>query len=108
MDQEQKYKIEDLIEQIEWSDKMILFHVDNPSRLMPEQYEYRKKLLFNELIEELMKIEDIPNYNFKLIYLAIHKYYPELIQTVPDKENNNVKINQQFKELKELEAVLAA
>jgi len=104
----QKYKIQDLIEQIEKVDKMILFHASNPSKTSLDQYEYMKKRFLNELIEELMKIQDISKYNFKLIYLAINKYYPELIQTATNKKKDSTKINKQLKELQELEAVLVA
>ena len=38
----QKYKIQDLIEQIEKADQMIQFNSANPSKLMADQYEYMK------------------------------------------------------------------
>ncbi len=104
----QKYRILDLIEQIEKVDKMILFHENSPSKLMAEQYEYRKKLFFKELIEEIMKIDDLSKYSFKLISLAINKFYPELVQSSAGKESKSIKINKQLKEFKELEAVLVA
>ena len=108
MDNAQKYKIEDLIEQIERTDKMILFNADNPSRFMTEQWEYRKRLLFNELIQELMNIKDASKYSFKLIYMAINKYYPELIKASANTENNSIEMIIQPKDVSELESVLAA
>ena len=101
----QKYKIQDLVEQIEKVDKMIVFNASNPSKLSTDQYEYLKQRFLNELIEELMKIHNLSKYSFKLINLAINKYYPELIQTGASKDT---KINKQLKEFKELEAVLVA
>ena len=104
----QKYRIQDLIEQIEKVDKMIQFNSTNPSRLMTDQYEDLKKRFLSELIEELMSIQDISKYSFKLINIAINKYYPELIQKATTKKKNGTKISKQLKEFKELEAVLVA
>ena len=104
----QKYKVQDLIQQIEEVDKMILFHSTNPSKLMAEQYEDLKKRFLSELIEELMNIQNLSKYSFKLIALAINKYYPELIQTASGKKKDSTKINKQLREFKELEAVLVA
>jgi len=103
----QKYKIQDLIEHIEKADQMIQFNSANPSKLMADQYEYMKERFLSELIEELMNINNLSKYSFKLISIAINKYYPELKQGKSTKENST-RINKQLKEFKELEAVLVA
>ena len=96
------------MEQIESVDKMIIFHKWNPSPLMPEQYEYRKKLLFNELLQELSNMDNDSEYSFKLIYLAINKYYPAIASEKTVTENAKSRINKQLKVLQELEAALVA
>ncbi len=108
MKESKKNKIQDLISQIEEVDKLILFNSGNSSKLMSDQYEYRKERFLSELIEELMSIKNLSKYSFQLIYLAINKYYPEIIQNTVTKGNRQIKISKLPKELKELEAVLVA
>ena len=108
MTEDKKYRIQDLMEQIEKVDKMILFHADNPSKFMTEQYEDLKKRFLGELIDELMSISSLSKYSFKLVNLAINKYYPELKQATAIKKEDATNANTSLDEFKELEAFLAA
>ena len=103
----QKYKIQDLADQIKEVDKMILLHSKNPSKLMYDQYEYRKERLLSELIEELISLKNLSKYSFQLIYLAINKYYPDIIHSTEEKNKRQSK-NKIPGELREIEAILAA
>ena len=100
-----KNRIHDLMEQINRVDSMILLHSNNPSKRMSEQYEEMKKQFLGELIEELINIKHLSKYSFKLIDLAIKKYYPELI--INESELNGIKSKKSSLEFKELEAALA-
>ena len=108
MKESQKYKIQDLISQIEKVDKMILFNSDNPSKLMSDQYEYLKQRFLSELIEELMKVKNLSKYNFQLIYLAINKYYPEISNTSSVNKKQQTKVSKLPKEWKKIAAALVA
>jgi hypothetical protein len=103
-----KYKLQDIIENIEKVDKMIQLNSSNPSKLMVDQYEYRKERLLSELIDELKDVRNLSKYSFQLIFLAINKYYPELIKSSTTKGKRFPKKDKHYKELKELEAVLVA
>jgi hypothetical protein len=108
MKESKKNKIQDLVSQIEEVDKMILFNAANPSKLMSDQYEYRKERFLSELIEELMSLKNLSKYSFQLIYMAIHKYYPEMTNATPKKGKGQIKLDKQSKELKALETLLVA
>jgi ribosomal protein S15P/S13E len=97
-----KYQLQDLIEKIEEADKMIKAHSKNSSKLMLEQYEAKKQKLLGYLIDELVDAKVRSPYSFKLIYMALHKFYPKLMKS-EYKETAGTS-----KELKSLEAVLAA
>ena len=104
-----KYKLQDIVENLEKVDKMIQLNSSNPSKLMVEQYEYRKERLLSELIDELKDIHNLSKYSFQLIFLAINKYYPELIKSPSSMGNKSSKKDKHYREeLKELEAVLVA
>jgi hypothetical protein len=108
MKKSRKHKIEDLVEQIEKVNKMIALNGSNPSKLMVDQYEYRKELLLSELIDELKDIHSLSKYSFQLIFLAINRYYPELIVAATSKGKKQIKKDKHYKDLKAIEAVLAA
>lgn len=103
------YKLQDLIEQIEWVDKMIKSHKENPSPFMREQYEAEKEELLGQLIDELVASENRSTYSFKLILMAINKYYPQLIvsgKTSVKKTAQWKSEDKHYKELRGLEGVL--
>jgi len=53
----QKYKLMDLIEDIEKVDRMISLHSSDSSAMMLEQYKYKKDKLISYLIDELVNIK---------------------------------------------------
>ncbi len=100
-----KYQLQDLIEKIGEVDKMIKFHSSNPSKFMLEQYEAKKEKLLGYLIDELVDAKLRSQYSFRIILLALIKFYPQL-----GKANSHTIFNKKDKhygELKNLEAVLA-
>jgi len=103
MEDSKKYQLRDLIEKIGKADEMVKLHSKNPSKFMRSQYEAKKEKLLSYLIDELADAKVRSPYSFKLIYMAIQKYYPQLMKI---KTTN--KMNIDFKDLKDLEAVLAA
>jgi ribosomal protein S15P/S13E len=103
MKESKKYQLQDLIEKIDKVDEMIRLHSKNPSKFMLEQYEAKKEKLLSYLIDELVDSKMRSPYSFKLVFMALQKYYPALMT-----ENFVKKADGSSKELKELEAVLAA
>jgi hypothetical protein len=101
--QSKKYQLQDLIEKIEQVDKMVKLHASNPSKFMLEQYEAKKEKLLGYLIDELADAKLRSPYSFRLIILALMKFYPEL--TKP--KNKAILQDKHYNELKGLEAVLA-
>ena len=101
MNESKKYQLQDLIEKIDRVDKMVKLHADNPSKFMLEQYEAKKEKLLCYLIDELVDAKLRSPYSFRLIHLALKKYYPEIAN--PKKR---ILRNGRNKELMELEAVL--
>ena len=97
------YQLQHLIEKIEEVDGMIKKHSSNASAFMLEQYEAKKEKLLGYLIDELVDAKLRSPYSFKLILLALMKFYPELIQKNP----SSLKLDKHYGELKDLEAVLA-
>jgi len=98
-----KYQLQDLIEKIDQVDKMITIHSSNPSKLMLEQYKAKKEKLLCYLIDELVDQKNRSPYSFRLILLALNKFYPDIL----NKNNRQLSKVKNYKELKELEAVLA-
>ena len=96
-----KHRLQDLIEKIGQADDMVKKHSSNPSKFMLEQYEAKKEKLLGYLIDELVDASIRSPYSFKLIQLALKRFYPKLM-----KPGNNSLHNKHYKELKELEAVL--
>lgn len=99
-----KYKLQDLIEKIEELDKIIKIHSSNPSKFMLNQYEAKKEKLLSYLIDELMDAKIRSPYTFRLVLLALQKFYPEINKS----KSKLILKDKHYSELKELEAVLAA
>lgn len=99
------HKLEDLIGKIEEVDKMVKLHTGNPSKFMLEQYQAKKEKLLAYLIEDLADAKLRSPYSFKIIILALIKFYPELLDG--KKEKAILKKDRHYSELKNLEAVLA-
>jgi hypothetical protein len=97
-----KHELQDLIEKIEQVDKLIKIHAKNPSKFMVEQYEAKKEKLLGYLIDELVDAKVRSPYSFRLIYMALLKFYPKEMKA------GSKKTATLSKELKSLEAVLAA
>ncbi len=107
MSESKKYQLQDLIERIEKVDKMLKLHSANPSTFMTKQYEAKKLKLLGYLIDELADAKLRSPYSFRLIGLALKKYYP--IQSKAGKKKPaKTKLNKRDKELQALESVLAA
>ncbi len=102
-----KYQLQDLIEKIDKVDEMVKLHAKNPSKFMLEQYEAKKEKLLGYLIDELVDSKMRSPYSFKLVLMALQKYYPKLMKEkgYKKKANGPSPVKEQ---LKELEAVLAA
>jgi hypothetical protein len=98
-----KYQLQDLIEKIEEVDKMVKLHASNPSKFMRQQYETKKEKLLGYLIDELLDAKVRSPYSFRLIVLALIKFYPETTQP----KSKAITKDKHYKELKGLEAVLA-
>lgn len=96
------YRIQDILELIENTDRMIRIHSNKSSIFMREQYEYRKQRLLKELLGELTDSKNL-THNMGIIMLSLKKFYPELIKMA---KKEKVK-NEQRKELKTLEEVFA-
>ncbi len=103
MNEAKKYQLQDLIEKIDRIDKMIKLHSSNPSAFMLDQYMAKKEKLLGSLIDELVDARIRSLYSFKLIVLAINKYYPNIIKLGGKKQTQEIR----YKELQDLEAVLA-
>lgn len=102
MKEQRKYQIQDLIEKIEKVDAMIKLHSSNPSKFMLDQYQAKKEKLLSYLIEELTDSSIRSPYSFRLIVLALKKFYPDIqVKSAPAKKEH-------AKALKELEKLLAA
>jgi hypothetical protein len=99
MKESKKYQLQDLIEKIEKVDEMVKVHASNPSKFMLEQYEAKKEKLLGYLIDELVDAKIRSPYSFKLIILALIKFYPELMSPKNKKDKH-------YDELKDLEEVL--
>ncbi len=99
-----KHKLEDLIGKIEEVDNMVKIHSSNPSKFMFQQYQAKKEKLLGYLIEELADAKLRSPYSFRIIALALIKFYPELF------DGKEIKIalkkDKHYSELKNLEAVL--
>ena len=101
MSEAKKYQLQDLVEKIDRVDKMIKFHSSNPSKFMLVQYEAKKEKLLSYLIDELVDAKLRSPYSFKLVFMALNKYYPEIQKKqIPAKDKY-------YQELKTLEPVLA-
>jgi hypothetical protein len=98
-----KHEIQNLIDKIDKVDEMVKLHAKNPSKFMLEQYEAKKEKLLGYLIDELVDSKMRSPYSFKLIFMALQKYYPELMK-LGKKQADRIR----YKELKDIEAVLAA
>lgn len=99
-----KHKLEDLILRIEEVDNMVKLHSKNPSKFMLEQYQAKKEKLLGYLIEELADAKLRSPYSFKIIILALIRFYPELSDG--KKEKAILKKDKHYNDLKNIEAVL--
>lgn len=70
---------------------------------MKEQYEAKKEKLLGYLIDELIDAKIRSPYSFKIIILALMKFYPEL--KLP--RSKKLLCDRHYDELKEIEQVLA-
>ena len=98
-----KYQLQDLIEKIQEVDGMIRLHSSNPSKFMLQQYEAKKEKLLGYLIDELVDAKMRSPYSFRLVSLALLKFYPEVTKT----KSKKILQDKHYTELKALEAVLA-
>jgi len=102
MTEEKLYQLQDLVERINRLDKMIKIHSKNPSKFMLEQYMAKKEKLLGYLIDELVDARVRSAYSFRIISMALNRFYPN-IATVDSRKLTKVK---NYKELKGLESVL--
>ena len=93
------YQLQDLIGKIDEVDKMVKLHASDSSKFMLQQYEAKKEKLLGYLIDELVDSPLRSHYSFKLVLMALKKYYPDL--------NKKVSSDKNYEELKSIEAVLA-
>ncbi len=100
-----KYKLQDLIEKIEKVDDMVKLHSSNPSKFMYEQYSAKKEKLLGYLIEELADAKLRSPYSFRIIVLALMRFYPEVIESKAKKAS--LSKDRHYHELNSLEQVLA-
>lgn len=100
MKESKKYQLQDLIDKIDQVEKMIKLHSNNPSKFMLEQYEAKKEKLLGYLIDELIDAKVRSPYSFRLIVLALRKYYPEILET---QDQNSLAKDKHYKELMPLE-----
>jgi len=70
-------KLQDLIEKINEVDGMVKLHATNPSKFMLSQYEAKKEKLLSYLIDELLNSSIRSAESFRIIMMALLKYYPE-------------------------------
>jgi hypothetical protein len=91
-------KLQDLINKIDDVDKMVKHHATDSSDFMLRQYEAKKEKLLGYLIDELINSSVRSHYSFKLISMALNKYYPDL--------NTKVEEDKNYLKLKEIEDVL--
>lgn len=99
------YELHDLIEKIDQVDIMVKQHKSNPSKFMLEQYQAKKEKLLAYLIDELVDASVRSPYSFRLITLALIKFYPEL--TKKEKPTNaKLSKDKHYQELRGLESVL--
>jgi hypothetical protein len=103
MNEAKKYKLQDLIEKINEVDNMIKVHSSNPSKFMIDQYKAKKEKLLGYLIDELVDAQIRSPFSFRLIMLALNKYYPNLNKLEQKSKSEEIRYNG----LKDLEAILA-
>jgi hypothetical protein len=104
LSESKKYKLQDLVEKIEEVDKMVKLHSSNPSKFMLKQYEAKKEKLLGYLIDELSDSKLRSPYSFRLISLALNKFYPEV--TKEKIRKSHVVKDRHYSELNKLETVL--
>lgn len=97
MTESKKRELQNLVQEIQKVDDMIKLHKSNPSKFMLEQYEAKKEKMLVYFIDELASAKPTSPYSFKLILLAIEKFYPDIDRKTQDEDAD----------LKDLEAVLA-
>ncbi len=98
MENEKKYKLMDLIDDIKEVDKMIQIHTSDESAMMLEQYKYKKDKLVSYLIDELVGPELRSPKSMQIIKIVIEKFYPNL--------DSDAKADLNHVDLNEIEAVL--
>lgn len=69
---------------------------------MLDQYAAKKEKLLGYLIDELVDSKLRSPYSFKIILLALQKFYPELTR-----KNSSLLDDKHYGELKDLESVLS-
>lgn len=102
MNESKKHQLQDLIEKINRVDKMIQLHSSNPSDFMIKQYNAKKEKLLGYLIDELVDAKVRSPYSFKLILLALNRFYPDLMKLGSKQNPEEIR----HKELRDLEPVL--
>lgn len=103
MNEAKRYQLQDLIEKIDQVDKMIAIHSGNSSKFMLEQYKAKKEKLLGYLIDELVDSRIRSPYSFRIILLALNKYYPNLTS----KSKRSLSKEKHYDELMSLESVLS-
>ena len=102
MNETKKNRLIDLIEKIDQIDKMIALHANNPSKFMLEQYMTKKEKLFGFLVDEFVDAKIRSPYSFRLIMLALKKYYPDITSI----NNTNLSKEKHYNELMDFESAL--
>lgn len=96
MNEAKKHQLKDLIEKIERVDEMIKFNLSNLSKDELVKYEAEKEELLACLIQELASDKIRSIYSFKLIVMAINKFYPDI-------QNNKIILNSNTEYLTKIE-----
>ncbi len=74
------YRIQDILNLIEQTDKMITLHSKEGTVFMREQYEYRKEKFLKELLHELTNTKSQAVNSFGGMLMELKKFYPELVK----------------------------
>lgn len=88
------HELQNLIQRIEDVDEMVKLHSSDSSDFMLSQYQAKKEKLLGYLIDELANSKFPSLERFKLIMLALKKYYPDL-----NKKTGKGNIQEQLKVL---------
>ena len=91
------HMLQDLIEDLKKVDAMVKLHSSNPSKFMLNQYLAKKEKLLSFLIDELIDSKVRSVESFRIISLALMRFYPEFSHPLLDRVGPTD--SQVFKEL---------